>query len=241
MSSEKLVKLQEFIKENPASLNHDDRRERRHERCDRRERRDHDDDYFHREDESDKEDEYDDEDVSEDDKEEFVSKKEIEIGKLEEQIRYLKLDLNNEQLKSHSLTETLHKRDIQVAIQSQTIRFICDMISFTSYKIDESANMVDITKRFVDFQSTYQHLLSHEPFDDEYDKNMDDYKHKKYVNRVIYAYYLPTLNQKYTEIKTSYEQLIQSMKMANQTMLYMKIAIVILFVTNLLALRKILF
>jgi hypothetical protein len=229
MSVEQVIKLQEFIKLNPNALPKNN----------------------HAWDEADSED-IDNKYEESSEEEEFVSKKEIEIGKLEDQIRYLKLDLNNEQLRVHELTDLLKYAEKENEIISTTSKFVTDYISFMEIKpfefdinfnnlLDYNHKIIESAKQFASIENLYENIKEYKPIDmPSKDFKPDDYKKwilaqtsKKYVQKTIYDYHIKDVEHKYTKIKTSYEDMKVSLKKLNEKMKLMKMFIVFLVVVNL--------
>lgn len=224
--SSPVIKLQEFIKKNPSSLPV----------------------YNDNEDKS----EIEDSESGDDD--DFVSKREIEIGKLEDQIRYLKLDLNNEQLRVHELEELVKCSEIESEIYMNNIKFTKDYISLSITKsfhsdmnisnlLTYSNEMMESTKQFDKVNELYKNLISYEPisFPTTKDLTSQNSTYKKWllynskrkcVDKVIYEYYLPHIKEKFQEIKTSYEKMKNSLASLNKRMEMMKKFIFVLCIIN---------
>lgn len=228
--SSPVIKLQEFIKKNPSSLP-----------------------IYSDSTKEDNESEID-ESESENDDDDFVSKREIEIGKLEDQIRYLKLDLNNEQLRVHELEELLKCSDIESEIYVNNINFSKDYISLSITKpfhsdinmtnlLSYSNEVIEATKQFDKVNHLYKNLISYEPisFPTTKDLTSENSTYKKWllfnskrkcVDRVIYEYYVPHIKEKFQEIKLSYDNMKNSLASLNKRMEMMKKFIFVLCIVN---------
>lgn len=228
--SSPVIKLQEFIKKNPSSLP------------------------LHNENEDNSE--IDSEESADDD--DFVSKREIEIGKLEDQIRYLKLDLNNEQLRVHDLEELLKCSEIESEIYMNNIKFTKDYISLSIIKpfhsdinmtnlLSYSNEVIEATQQFDKVNHLYKNLMSYEPisFPTTKDLTSENSTYKKWllfnskrkcVDRVIYEYYVPHIKDNFQEIKVSYDNMKNSLASLNKRMEMMKKFIFVLCIVNFLLL-----
>lgn len=225
-----VIKLQEFIKKNPSSLP-----------------------VY-----SDVKEEENNSEMEDTDDEDFVSKKEIEIGKLEDQIRYLKLDLNNEQLRVHELEDLMKCLTIESEIYINNIKFTKDYIALSITKpfdcdinmknlLSYNTEMIESTKQFEKVNELYKNLINYEAIsfpstkdltseNSTYKKWLLHHSNRKCVDKVIYDYYVPHIKEKFQEIKTSHENMKNSLLSLNKRMEIMKKFIIVLCIINFLLL-----
>lgn len=162
-------------------------------------------------------------------KEEYVSKREIEIEKLDETIRYLKLDLNNEQVKTSELQELLKKEMELRKSYEQTIHYMKDYVEFMKNEpfqfvlnlkniTDYNTEIILSAKKYLDIETSYKHLVRAE---------------NNIVDPVIKSYHDKDIQQKYKDIKKSYENMNSSLVSVGKKFVFMKTVIYILLFLNL--------
>ena len=184
---------------------------------------------------NDKEEEEDDDDKDEDDEEEYVSKKEIEIEKLQDTIRYLKLDLNNEQVKNDELT----KESIVCKYYSKLIHHISDSTKFLEYKSFSlkmdylsgyNVEIIRITKLYHVMESSYRELMKskNELYTQFSELNLSDFHILHLLN-----YFESQIRLKFDELHLSYQRVNKTLTSFSKKMEMMKYLIIFLFLSNL--------
>lgn len=169
-------------------------------------------------------------------KEEYISKREIEIQKLDDTIRYLKLDLNNEQVKTSELEELLKKEIELRKSYEQTIQYMKDYVEFMKNEpfqfalnlkniTDYNTEIISSAKKYLDIEISYKNLVRPE---------------NNIVDSVIKSYHDKDIQQKFKEIKKSYENMNSSLVSIGKKFVFMKTIIYILLFVNLfLSMRNI--
>ncbi len=152
-------------------------------------------------------------DSDEDEKniEEYISKNEVEIEKLEDTIRYLKLDLNNEQLKVNDLTDLLKEEGDTRYRYETVLEYVMECIRFMERKpffiehkgrVKYNVELIELSKKYSEMEKVYHSLL--------------DRKKTFYISRnekekldcsPIYEKYDKEIRQKYRELDNSYKEI----------------------------------
>ena len=162
----------------------------------------------------------------------YVSKRSIEIEKLEDQIKYLKLDLNNEQVKNSELTETLANETSERKKMEHTIEFIklCIVFmkfeqfvfNFNLYNITSyNSTIIQSAKKFIEIETVYKSIMGLK-------------KNGNIVSEIL-DYQAPLVHDKWLELKKSYDMLSASLETFGKRMARIKFAFIILLALNVLA------
>lgn len=160
--------------------------------------------------------------------EEYVSKREIEIEKLDETIRYLKLDLNNEQVKNVEMKEELDEEKNLRESYEQTIEYVKDYVSFMENEpfnfvlnmkniTDYNCEIISSAKKYLDIEKAYKNLIR---------------KENNIVESFIKTHHDKEIHQKFGEIKKSYENMNSSLVSIGKKFVFMKSLIFILLILN---------
>lgn len=183
---------------------------------------------------------------------EYVSKKDIDIQKLEDTVRYLKLDLNNEQLKVEELNELLKKETNLRQHYAKLNKYTKEYINFMQYKpftSDYFSNyatynleLIQVTKLYNEMEASFRKLLRWKQelsaMETEMVMKMNDNKDEKVEkvvlnNTDILDYFDREVRSKFDELSKSYQNTNQRLMSFAQKMVTMKYIIILLFLSNL--------
>lgn len=131
----------------------------------------------------------------------YISTKEVENQKLEETIRYLKLDLNNEKLKTIELEEQLMKEIAKNKIHEANINYTKECLQFLNgnYSFNSNinlSNIMDYNKEVIDMARQFFKI------EREYNK----IKQYNNVEIILKDNYDMLVTKKFEEIKTKYNK-----------------------------------
>lgn len=152
----------------------------------------------------------------------YISTKEVENQKLEDTIRYLKLDLNNEQLKTIELEEKLTKEVAKNKIHEMNLNYTKECLQFlnNNYNFNSNislANIMDYNKEVIDMARQFFKI------EREYNK----IKQYNNIDMILKDNYDILVTSKFEEIKVSYNKTNYSLRKFKNTynMIYMLIII----------------
>jgi hypothetical protein len=160
----------------------------------------------------------------------YVAKHEIEIEELDKANRFLKLDLNNEKVKStqlesqvKTLTEKIKKNDSTISYVKECLEFmeIKNVIFETTFNFENiteyNNKIIDAARIFFKLEREYNKIKAFDNIDDDIKKSFDQ-----------------TVTKKFTELKKSYDLMNNSLQTISNTMKYMKLFVFVMFVLNIL-------
>jgi len=217
-----LKKLQELIQINPNLLK---KGEKKMERIDKTKKKD------KKEDEKkESNDEYESDDndssYSESDSEKFISSTNIDLEKAEDRIRYLMLDLNNEQLKSADLEEKINELNNKLKVQTSTIQYIKECIQFMNS--DHSFPSLSI-KNVAEYNTnTIENARKMFKLEREY-KKIKEYTN---IDETIRSNYDLLINRTFMNTKNAYEKVNGSLNKIDQTIKFLTNMFYLLLLTN---------
>jgi hypothetical protein len=149
----------------------------------------------------------------------FIKRPQIEIEELDKANRFLKLDLNNEKVKSEELesqVKTLTEKNKQ---NETTITYVKDCLEFIAIKnsifdttfnfeniTEYNSKIIDSSRIFFKLESEYNKIKAYVNIDDDIKKSFDQ-----------------SVTKKFAELKKSYDYMNNSLKTIGSTMNYMKI------------------
>lgn len=236
--------LKEYIKNHPSVLEHG-KKEKKSEEEGKSEKSEKNNIFIYfKEETKDDKDIKNDKDSDNESDEEYVSKKEIDIQKLEDIVRYLKLDLNNEQLKVEELNESLKKESKLRQHYAKLNKFTKEYIYFMQYKPFTFTNytnyttynteLIQVTKMYHEMEATFRKLLRWKQelvtLEIELTKETDDKNDK---NTDILDYFEREIRSKFDDLNKSYQNVNQRLTSFAQKMMMMKYIIIFLFLSNL--------
>ena len=166
-------------------------------------------------------------DESSEDDEHFVSSTQIELGKTEERIRFLMLDLNNEQVKNQDLSTKIVTLTDKLKTQDYTIQYTKDCIQFMNGDHDFSSavslrNITEYNRQIIENARKFFKI------EREY-KKIKEYTQ---IEPVIQTSYDLLITRTFDKIKTSYETINGSLNMVDKTMKMIRTLMYILLFTN---------
>jgi hypothetical protein len=217
-----LKKLQELIQINPNLLK---KGEKKMERIDKTKKKD------KKEDEKkESNDEYESDDndssYSESDSEKFISSTNIDLEKAEDRIRYLMLDLNNEQLKTADLEEKINELNNKLKVQTSTIQYIKECIQFMNS--DHSFPSLSI-KNVAEYNTnTIENARKMFKLEREY-KKIKEYTN---IDETIRSNYDLLINRTFMNTKNAYEKVNGSLNKIDQTIKFLTNMFYLLLLTN---------
>jgi hypothetical protein len=138
---------------------------------------------------------------SETESDDYISTKEVANQKLEESIRYLKLDLNNEKLKTIELEEKLAKEIAKNKIHETNINYTKECLQFLNSNYDFNSNIslsniMDYNKEVIDMARQFFKI------EREYNK----IKQYNNIELILKNNYDILVTLKFEEIKTMYNK-----------------------------------
>jgi hypothetical protein len=173
-----------------------------------------------------KSDSSDDESCSDED-EHFVSSTQIELEKTEERVRFLMLDLNNEQVKNQDLSTKITDLTNKLKTQDYTIQYTKDCIQFMNGD-HEFLNTVSL-KNITEYnRQIIENARKFFKIEREY-KKIKEYTQ---IDPVIQASYDLLITRTFDQIKISYETVNGSLNMVDKTMKMIRTLMYILLFTN---------
>ena len=226
-----LKKLQELIQINPNLLK---KGEKKMERIDKtkkkeKEKKNHENKDDKKDEESDIEttdDDDNDSDYVESDSEKFISSTNIDLEKAEDRIRYLMLDLNNEQLKSADLEEKINELNNKLKVQTSTIQYIKECIQFMNS--DHSFPSLSI-KNVAEYNTnTIENARKMFKLEREY-KKIKEYTN---IDETIRTNYDLLITRTFMNTKNSYEKVNGSLNKIDQTIKFLTNMFYLLLLTN---------
>jgi len=226
-----LKKLQELIQINPNLLK---KGEKKMERIDKtkkkeKEKKNHENKDDKKDEESDIEttdDDDNDSDYTESDSEKFISSTNIDLEKAEDRIRYLMLDLNNEQLKSADLEEKINELNNKLKVQTSTIQYIKECIQFMNS--DHSFPSLSI-KNVAEYNTnTIENARKMFKLEREY-KKIKEYTN---IDETIRTNYDLLITRTFMNTKNSYEKVNGSLNKIDQTIKFLTNMFYLLLLTN---------
>ena len=214
-----LKKLQELIQINPNLLKKGEKKMDKTKKKDKKEdeKKESDDEY-----ESDD----DDSSYSESDSEKFISSTNIDLEKAEDRIRYLMLDLNNEQLKTADLEEKINELNNKLKVQTSTIQYIKECIQFMNS--DHSFPSLSI-KNVAEYNTnTIENARKMFKLEREY-KKIKEYTN---IDETIRSNYDLLINRTFMNTKNAYEKVNGSLNKIDQTIKFLTNMFYLLLLTN---------
>ena len=144
---------------------------------------------------------------SDSESDDYISTKQVEIEKLEDNIRYLKLDLNNEKLKTMELEEKLLKEISNNKIHETNINYTKECLQFlnTNYNFNSNislSNIMDYNKEVIDMARQFFKI------EREYNK----IKQYNNIDMILKDNYDILVTKKFEEIKVSYNKTNETLK-----------------------------
>jgi hypothetical protein len=141
------------------------------------------------------------------DSDDYISTKEVENQKLEDTIRYLKLDLNNEQLKCIELEEKLMKEIAKNKMHETNINYTKECLQFLNSKYDFNtnislSNIMDYNKEVIDMARQFFKI------EREYNK----IKQYNNIDMILKDNYDILVTFKFEEIRVSYYKTNNSLR-----------------------------
>jgi len=166
------------------------------------------------------------EDESSDD-EHFVSSTQIDLGKKEERLHFLTLDLNNEQVKNQELSTKITDLTNKLKTQEYTIQYTKDCIQFMNGDnfFSNTVSLKSITEYNLQIIENARKFFKIER---EY-KKIKEYTQ---IEPVIKASYDLIITRTFCQIKISYETVNGSLNMIDKTMSIIRTLMYILLFTN---------
>lgn len=227
-----LKKLQELIQINPNLLK---KGEKKIERIDKTKKKEKEKKNYGNKNENkdDKKDEESDIDSDDDDSsyvesesEKFISSTNIDLEKAEDRIRYLMLDLNNEQLKSSNLEEKINELNNKLKVQTTTIQYIKECIQFMNS--DQSFPSLSI-KNVAEYNTnTIENARKMFKLEREY-KKIKEYTN---IDEAIRTNYDLLIIRTFTNTKNAYEKVNGSLNAIDQTIKFLTNMFYLLLLTN---------
>lgn len=161
---------------------------------------------------------------SDSDSDDYISTKEVENQKLEDSIRYLKLDLNNEKLKCIDLEEKLMKEIVKNKIHETNINYTKECLQFLNSKYDFNSNIslsniMDYNKEVIDMARQFFKI------EREYNK----IKQYNNIEMILKDNYDILVTLKFEEIKTMYNKTNGTLRKFKYTYSMIYILIIINF------------
>ena len=153
----------------------------------------------------------------------YISTKEVENQKLEETNRYLKLDLNNEKLKTIELEEQLMKEIAKNKIHETNINYTKECLQFlnSNYSFNSNislSNIMDYNKEVIDMARQFFKI------EREYNK----IKQYNNIEMILKDNYDMLVTKKFEEIKIAYNKTNGALRKFH----YMHSIIYLLFIIN---------
>ena len=228
-----LKKLQELIQINPNILKKGEKKIERIDKTKKKEKRNYgnknenkEDDKKDEESDGDSESDDNDSDYVESDSEKFISSTNIDLEKAEDRIRYLTLDLNNEQLKSSDLEEKINELNNKLKVQTSTIQYIKECIQFMNS--DHSFPSLSI-KNVAEYNTnTIENARKMFKLEREY-KKIKEYAN---IDETIRTNYDLLINRTFMNTKNAYEKVNGSLNKIDQTIKFLTNMFYLLLLTN---------
>ena len=229
-----LKKLQELIQINPNLLKKGEKKIERIDKTKKKEKEkknygnknENKDDKKDEESETDIDSDDDDSDYVESDGEKFISSTNIDLEKAEDRIRYLTLDLNNEQLKSADLEEKINELNNKLKVQTTTIQYIKECIQFMNS--DQSFPSLSI-KNVAEYNSnTIENARKMFKLEREY-KKIKEYTN---IDETIRINYDLLITRTFMNTKNAYEKVNGSLNKIDQTIKFLTNMFYLLLLTN---------
>lgn len=161
--------------------------------------------------------------------EHFISTKEVENHKLEEVNRYLKLDLNNAQLKNIELQEQLSKEIAKNKINELNLNYTKECLQFLNSNYDFNSkiglhNIMEYNKEVVDMARIFFRI------EREYNK----IKQYNNIEEILKNNYDILVTKKFESIKVQYNNMSTPLKNIKYVMYMLYILIIAIIIILLL-------
>jgi hypothetical protein len=184
------------------------------------------------ENENDTEDEdYEENEEEDSDSEKFVSTKEIEMQKMDDKIRYLRLDLNNEQLKTAESEEKNKQLAAKLKSYENTILYVKECIQFINaeHTFTVNVNIGNLTQYNTDIIESARKFFKIER---EF-KKIQEYPN---VEESIKTNYDKLIQRTFDDIKKNYDKVNNTLKQIDKSVSAMKFVFYLLILVNIFVL-----
>jgi hypothetical protein len=170
-------------------------------------------------------------DTEDSDEERFVSTKEIELQKMDDKIRYLRLDLNNEQLKTAEWEEKNKQLAAKLKSYENTISYVKECIQFINadHTFTVNVNIGNLTQYNTDIiESARKFFKIERDF-----KKIQEYPN---VEESIKSNYDRLIQRTFDDIKKNYDKVNNTLKQIDKSVSAMKFVFYLLILVNILVL-----
>jgi hypothetical protein len=165
------------------------------------------------------------------DSEKFVSTKEIEMQKMDDKIRYLRLDLNNEQLKTAESEEKNKQLAAKLKSYENTILYVKECIQFINaeHTFTVNVNIGNLTQYNTDIIESARKFFKIER---EF-KKIQEYPN---VEESIKTNYDKLIQRTFDDIKKNYDKVNNTLKQIDKSVSAMKFVFYLLILVNIFVL-----
>lgn len=170
-------------------------------------------------------------DTEDSDEERFVSTKEIEMQKMDDKIRYLRLDLNNEQLKTAESEEKNKQLAAKLKSYENTISYVKECIQFINaeHTFTVNVNIGNLTQYNTDIIESARKFFKIER---EF-KKIQEYPN---VEESIKTNYDKLIQRTFDDIKKNYDKVNNTLKQIDKSVSAMKFVFYLLILVNIFVL-----
>jgi hypothetical protein len=178
------------------------------------------------------EEDYENEENEEDsDSEKFISTKEIELQKMDDTIRYLRLDLNNEQLRTAESEEKNKQLAAKLKSYENTILYVKECIQFINadHTFTINVNIGNLSQYNTDIIESARKFFKIER---EF-KKIQEYPN---VEESIKTNYDKLIQRTFDDIKKKYDKVNNTLKQIDKSVSAMKFVFYLLILVNILVL-----
>ena len=161
------------------------------------------------------------------DEERFISTKEIELQKMDEKIRYLRLDLNNEQLKNGEMEEKNKQLTTKLKSYEHTILYVKECIQFMNadHTFTLNVNIGNLVQYNTDIIESARKFFKIER---EF-KKIQEYPN---VEETIKLNYDKLIQRTFDDIKKKYDKVNNALKQIDKSVNVMKFVFYLLIIIN---------
>lgn len=165
------------------------------------------------------------------DSEKFVSTKEIEMQKMDDKIRYLRLDLNNEQLKTAESEEKNKQLAAKLKSYENTILYVKECIQFINaeHTFTVNVNIGNLTQYNTDIIESARKFFKIER---EF-KKIQEYPN---VEESIKTNYDKLIQRTFDDIKKNYDKVNNTLKQIDKSVSAIKFVFYLLILVNIFVL-----
>jgi hypothetical protein len=170
-------------------------------------------------------------DTEDSDEERFVSTKEIELQKMDDKIRYLRLDLNNEQLKTAECEEKNKQLAAKLKSYENTILYVKECIQFINadHTFTINVNIGNLSQYNTDIiESARKFFKIERDF-----KKIQEYPN---VEESIKSNYDRLIQRTFDDIKKNYDKVNNTLKQIDKSVSAMKFVFYLLILVNIFVL-----